>query len=220
MLATSRTPLRISGEQEYPLTPLAVPDDTSVRDADDLAGFDVLALFADRAAAIDPNFQLSADTAPSVAEVAARVDGLPLAMELAAARLRLFPLQELADRLEHALPVLTGGPADRPGRQRTLRDAIGWSDALLDPATRVLFRRLGVFRGGVTLDAAEAVAAVPPVDDVEAGISTLVEASLLRRTDHNDPTRFTMLETIRAYAAERLSGSGEYADVARPPAEP
>jgi len=147
-----------------------------------------------------------------VAEVVARLDGLPLAIELAAARLRLFPLQELSRRLSPALPLLGGGPVDQAARQQTLRDAIAWSDDLLGPAERALFRRLGVFQGGFTLEAAEAVAHGPPVTDVTdvtAGIATLVEASLLGRPTEPDETRFWMLETIREYALEQLRAAGE-----------
>jgi predicted ATPase/DNA-binding SARP family transcriptional activator len=219
ILVTSRAPLRLSGEQEYPLTPLPVPDAAAILTAGDPTDVDVLALFADRAAALDPHFRLSADNAASVAAVAGRVDGLPLAVELAAARLRLFSLDELAGRLKDALPVLTDGAADRPDRQRTLRDAIAWSDELLDSAGQALFRRLGVFRGGVTLDAAEAVASGAPVDNVSAGISRLLEASLLRRIQDIDAVRYAMLETIRAYAVEELRRCGEDADIARRHAE-
>jgi predicted ATPase/DNA-binding SARP family transcriptional activator len=207
VLATSRAPLRLSGEQEYPLAPLPLPVPDEL--ATDPARNDALALFADRAATVDPRFVLGVDNAPVAAEVVARLDGLPLAIELAAARLRLFPLQELARRLSPAVPLLTGGPVDQTARQRTLRDAIAWSDRLLDPADQALLRRLGVFRGGVTLEAAEAVAQGPPVTDVAAGIATLVEASLLGRPVEPDEARFSMLETIREYALEQLRAGGE-----------
>ncbi|HEX5882465.1 MAG TPA: BTAD domain-containing putative transcriptional regulator, partial [Actinomycetota bacterium] len=170
VLATSRTPLRLSGEQEYPLAPLPQPDAPA-----DVLGNDALALFADRATAVDSHFVLDADNAPLIAQVVARLDGLPLAIELAAARLRLFPLEELARRLSPAVPLLTGGPVDQATRQRTLREAIAWSDQLLGPADRGLLRRLGVFQGGFTLEAAEAVAQGPPVSDLVAGMATLVE---------------------------------------------
>jgi len=160
VLATSRAPLRLSGEQEYPLAPLPLPRPEEL--AADLLGNDALALFADRASAVDPHFVLGADNAPLIAEAVARLDGLPLAIELAAARLRLFPLEELARRLSPAIALLTGGPVDRTARQRTLRDAIAWSDQLLGPADRALFHRLGVFQGGFTLEAAEAVARAHP----------------------------------------------------------
>ncbi|MDF2743834.1 MAG: ATPase-like protein, partial [Actinomycetia bacterium] len=139
VLATSRTPLRLSGEQEYPLAPLPLPRPDEL--AADPAGNDALALFADRAAAVDPQFVLDVDNAPLIADVVARLDGLPLAIELAAARLRLFPLEELARKLSPAIPLLTGGPVDHAARQQTLRDAIAWSDQLLAPADRALFRR-------------------------------------------------------------------------------
>jgi predicted ATPase/DNA-binding SARP family transcriptional activator len=206
VLATSRTPLRLSGEQEYPLAPLPLPQPDAPAD---VLGNDALALFADRASAVDPHFVLGADNAPLIAEVVARLDGLPLAIELAAARLRLFPLEELARRLSPAVPLLTGGPVDHAARQRTLRDAIAWSDQLLGPADRALFRRLGVFQGGFTLEAAEAVAQGPLVTDLVAGIATLVEGSLLGRPVEPGQARFSMLETIREYALEQLRAAGE-----------
>jgi predicted ATPase/DNA-binding SARP family transcriptional activator len=206
VLATSRTPLRLSGEQEYPLAPLPLPRPDAPAD---LLGNDALALFADRAAAVDPHFVLGVDNAPLIAEVVARLDGLPLAIELAAARLRLFPLEELARRLSPAIPLLTGGPVDHAARQQTLRDAIAWSDQLLGPADRALLRRLGVFQGGFTLEAAEAVAQGPPVIEIVAGITTLVEASLLGRPVEPGQTRFWVLETIREYALEQLRAAGE-----------
>jgi predicted ATPase/DNA-binding SARP family transcriptional activator len=206
VLATSRTLLRLSGEQEYPLAPLPLPQPDAPAD---VLGNDALALFADRASAVDPHFVLGADNAPLIAQVVARLDGLPLAIELAAARLRLFPLEELARRLSPAVPLLTGGPVDHATRQRTLRDAIAWSDQLLGPADRALFRRLGVFQGGFTLEAAEAVAQGPPVTDLVAGIATLVEGSLLGRPVEPGQARYRMLETIREYALEQLWAAGE-----------
>jgi predicted ATPase/DNA-binding SARP family transcriptional activator len=206
VLATSRTPLRLSGEQEYPLAPLPLPQSEAPAD---LLGNDALALFADRAAAVDPHFVLDAGNAPLIAEVVARLDGLPLAIELAAARLRLFPLEELARRLSPAIPLLTGGPVDHATRQRTLRGAIAWSDQLLGPADRALLRRLGVFQGGFTLEAAEAVAQGLPVTDLVAGIATLVEGSLLGRPVEPGQARFSMLQTIREYALEQLRAAGE-----------
>jgi len=207
VLATSRAPLRLSGEQEYPLAPLPLPRPDEL--AADPAGNDALALFADRAAAVDPQFVLSVDNAPVVAQVVARLDGLPLAIELAAARLRLFPLDELARRLSPVLSQLSGGPVDHAARQRTLRDAIAWSDELLGPADRALLRRLGVFQGGFTLQAAEAIAQAPPIQDVAASIATLVEASLLGRPVGPGEPRHSMLATVRDYALEQLRAAGE-----------
>jgi len=174
----------------------------------------LLGLLLLRAAAVDPQFVLSVDNAPVVAEVVARLDGLPLAIELAAARLRLFPLEELAHRLSPALPLLSGGPVDHAARQRTLRDAIAWSDDLLGPADRALLRRLGVFQGSFTLATASAVAQGPPVQDVAAGIATLVEASLLGRPVGSGEPRYWMLATIRDYALEQLGAAGEDQDTA------
>jgi predicted ATPase/DNA-binding SARP family transcriptional activator len=205
VLATGRAPLHLSGEQEYPLGPLPLPEPNEP----DLARSDALVLFADRARAVDPRFTLTVDRAPLVAEVVTRLDGLPLAIELAAARLKLFPLGELADRLSPALPLLVEGPIDLSARQRTLRDAIAWSYELLDPADRVLFRRLGAFRGSFTLEAADAVASGPEVGDVLGGVSTLVEMSLLQRPAEAGQARFSMLETIRDYALEQLQANGE-----------
>jgi predicted ATPase/DNA-binding SARP family transcriptional activator len=213
MLVTSRAPLRLYGEQEYPLAPLPLP--TADELAADPFGNDALALFADRAAAVDPRFVLGVGNAPVVADVVARLDGLPLAIELGAAQLRLFPLDELRNRLSPAVQLLTGGPVDQAARQRTLRDAIAWSDHLLSPADRALFRRLGVFRGGVTLEAAEAVVQGPPVTDVMAGIVTLVEANLLTRSAEPDEARLSMLETIREFALERLQEAGEDHEIGR-----
>jgi predicted ATPase/DNA-binding SARP family transcriptional activator len=207
VLATSRAPLRLSGEQEYGVAGLPVPEAAGLA-SQDPTRFDALALYADRARAIDPHFALTVDNAAAAAEVAARVDGLPPAVELAAARLRLFPLGELRRRLERVLPLLTEGPSDRPRRQRTLRDAIAWSEDLLDPSQRALFRRLGIFRGGCTLEAAEAVVGDRPVQDVLAGISGLVEASLLQRPAQTGPVRYAMLETIREYALDHLRAGG------------
>jgi len=157
--------------------------------------------------------RLGVDNTPVVAEVVARLDGLPLAIELAAARLRVFPLEQLRRGLSPALPLLTGGPVDHPARQRTLRAAVAWSDDLLDPADQALLRRLGVFRGGITLEAAEAVTTGPPVNDVAGGIASLAEASLLGRPAEGDQSRFSMLETIREYALEQLQAAGEEREI-------
>ena len=185
VLHSSRAPLRIAGEREYP-----VPE---------LADRDAVALFTERAQAIKPDFQLDGDTA-AVAEICRRLDGLPLAIELAAARAKVLSPAALLQRLDRRLPVLTGGARDLPDRQRTLRDTIAWSYELLDDHEQKLFARLGVFVGGFTLTAAEDVC------DAELDVlASLVEKSLLRRGDE----RFGMLETIREYAFERLDKSGE-----------
>src|SRR5581483_7520071 len=151
VLATSRAILHLAGEQELPVPPLSLPATTS---ADDLAGNEAVALFVERAQAARPDFAVTAENAQVVVNVCRMLDGLPLAIELAAARLRALTLTTLAQRLERRLPLLTGGPRDAPARQQTLRDAIAWSYGLLPDAEQRLFRRLAAFRG-CTLEAAE-----------------------------------------------------------------
>ncbi len=194
ILATSRVRLEVSGERVVPVSPL------------DLAS--ARALFADRATALDPGFALAADLEPVVDAICARLDGLPLAIELAAARTPVLPPAALLARLERSLPLLSEGPRDAPERQRSMRDTIAWSHDLLTGRQQVLLRRLGVFVGGFTLEAASVVA--NDGGDCLSGMSTLVAASLVRSIPGvgNDP-RFTLLETIREYALERLAGSGE-----------
>jgi predicted ATPase/class 3 adenylate cyclase len=215
-LVTSREPLRISGEQEFPVPPLALPDVGAQTGLDELQAIDSAALFLQRARSIRPGFDLTPENAQAVAEICARLDGLPLAIELAAARLRLFEPGELLPRLDRCLSVLAGG-RDLPERQRTLRGAIDWSHQLLDEPEQALFRRLSVFRGGCTLEALEAVCvpeelALDPVD----AVSSLHDKSLLRRADASaGGLRVTMLETIRQYGQERLEASGEAQEIGR-----
>jgi len=190
-ILSSRAPLRVSGEREYP-----VPE---------LADHDAVALFSERAQAIKPDFHLNGD-APAVAEICRRLDGLPLAIELAAARAKVLSPAALLERLDQRLPVLTGGGRDRPDRQRTLRDTIAWSYELLDETEQRLFSRLAVFVGGFTLDAAEQVCDA----DLDM-VTSLVEKSLVRQGED----RFRMLETIREFALERLEDIQEFEDVRR-----
>jgi predicted ATPase/DNA-binding CsgD family transcriptional regulator/transcriptional regulator with XRE-family HTH domain len=219
LLVTSRAPLHLSGEQEYPVAPLALPAASS-ETAAALGTSPAVALFVERAGAADPSFTLTDRNAAAVAELCRRLDGLPLAIELAAARVKLFTPHALLSRLTSRLWLLTGGARDLPDRQRTLRDAIAWSHDLLSPAEQELFRRLAVFAGGVDLEAAEAVLAGlggASADATEAleGLAALVDGSLLRREDGVDgEPRFGMLETVREYALEQLAASGE-ADVVR-----
>ncbi|HEX5502343.1 MAG TPA: tetratricopeptide repeat protein [Thermomicrobiales bacterium] len=220
-LATSRAPLDLAGEHEYPVPPLALPGPEEQPPMEALRRYAAVGLFLARARAVAPNLAPGDAEAPTVAAICRRLDGLPLALELAAARARLFPPAALLARLEPRLALLTGGPRDLPARQRTLRRTIEWSYALLAPAERGLFARLAIFAGGATLAAIEAVCAA----DADAlavldGLDALARASLLRRAERGDgDSRFVMLETIREYAAERLDESGEAEAVRRRHAE-
>jgi predicted ATPase/class 3 adenylate cyclase len=202
VLATSRIPLRLAGEREVPVPPLSLPepDDASL---DELASVESISLFLDRAREARPGFRLDAANARAVVDIVSRLDALPLAIELAAAKLRVLDPETLAARLEQRLPMLTGGPRDAPERHRTLAASIRWSVESLDEATRRLFRGLSVFAGGWTLEAAEEVLGADV--DVLDGLTTLVESSLVRRSgDEAAELRFSMLETIREYAAAEL----------------
>jgi predicted ATPase/class 3 adenylate cyclase len=211
VLVTSRGRLHLVGEQEYPVPPLPLPD-PSAADPAPLAANESVALFVERARAVRPEFALDASNASAVAAICARLEGLPLAIELAAARVRLLSPAAIRDRLDSSLGLLTGGARDLPDRQRTLRGAVAWSNDLLDPAARTLFARLSVFAGGTSLEAAEAV-----VDhdgslgiDVLEGIEALVDESLIRPADSQDgEPRFRMLHVIREFGLERLAESGE-----------
>ncbi len=169
-------------------------------------------LFIERALAVKPNFQLTNTNAPTVAEICVRLDGLPLAIELAAARIKLLSPQAMLTRLEHRLELLAGGARDLPARQQTLRSTIDWSYSLLDPAEQRLFARLAVFVGGRTLEAIEAVCNAEGnllIDSFD-GVASLLDKSLLRQKERPDgEPRFVMLETIHEYARERLEASGE-----------
>ncbi|MDP8928589.1 MAG: AAA family ATPase [Actinomycetota bacterium] len=207
-LVTSRLPLHLYGEQEFPVPPLALPDPQHLPDLEALRLFEAIALFVARAAGAKPDFRLTADNARAVAEITARLDGLPLAIELAASRVKLLPPQALLARLRQRLPLLSAQDRNVPERQRTLRRTIEWSYELLDDAEQRMFARLAVFTGGAELEAVEAV--VNPdgelgLDALE-GLASLVDNNLVRSVGgpEGEP-RFTMLETIREYGLERLS---------------
>jgi predicted ATPase/Tfp pilus assembly protein PilF len=216
-MATSRTRLRVRGERELRVPPLDLPDPKRLPPVEDLGEVAAVRLFAERAGAVTPYFALSEANALAVAAICIRLEGLPLAIELAASRSSVLPPQALLSRLEKRLGLLTGGPRDAPARQQTLRDAIAWSHDLLTPAEQALFTRLAVFSGGCTLEAVEVVCneAGDLGADVLEGITALVDSSLVRQEEHGDggpdagTPRFTMLETIREYAMERLAASGE-----------
>jgi predicted ATPase/DNA-binding CsgD family transcriptional regulator len=204
VLATSRSALSISGEREFPVPPLSLGRGDS----------EAVQLFVERARAARPGFALTEANALPVGEVCRRLDGLPLAIELAAARSKMLSPAALLSRLDHGLPTLSAGPADQPARQRTMREAIAWSYELLRPEERVLFRRLAVFAGGFSLEAAEAVSEddSTATGDLLEGVAGLVNQSLLRRLDGGEgdvEPRFGMLETVREFALERLAASGE-----------
>jgi predicted ATPase/transcriptional regulator with XRE-family HTH domain len=207
LLVTSRVALRLSGERRYPVRPLSTPQPGDTPRRDDLAHNPAVQLLVQRGQQAQPDFALTAANAASLAAICRRLDGLPLAIELAAARLAILPPAALLSRLEHALPILSGGARDQPERLQTMRDAIAWSYDLLPAATQVVFRRLAVFTGGFTLEAAEAICRTDdaPGEMVFDAVVELVEASLLQpgeRAEHDG--RFIMLETIREFALEQL----------------
>jgi predicted ATPase/class 3 adenylate cyclase len=208
VLATSREPLHVRGEQELAVQPLDVPG-PDARPAE-LERSEAVALFVQRAAAVDPSFGLTEESTSAVAELCRRLDGLPLAIELAASRVKLLSPAAMLERLEHRLELLTGGPIDLPTRQRTLRETIAWSHELLDDAERNLFRRLSVFAGGWSLEAAEAAASPEPEADSLAILGSLVDKSLVLRVAGDVP-RFRMLETIREFGLEQLEAAGDAA---------
>jgi predicted ATPase len=212
MLVTSRAVLHVYGEQEYPVAPLAVPDPKCLPPVEELSQNPAVMLFVQRAAAVNPAFALTADNARAVAEICARLDGLPLAIELAAPRVKMLPPAAMLARLESRLDLLTSQARDLPARQRALRTTIEWSHGLLSVAEQKLFRRLSVFAAGCSLEGAEAVCdtRVDLEIDLLDGMSSLLDKSLLRQveTQQSEP-RFMMLETLREYGLERLAASGE-----------
>jgi predicted ATPase/DNA-binding CsgD family transcriptional regulator len=217
-LVTSREPLRLAGEHEYAAPPLALPPHpatpppTPGRGGEDLVQYAAVQLFIVRAQAVKADFVVTNENAPAIAAICQRLDGLPLAIELAAARVKLLPPQALLTRLDQTLKLLTGGARDAPARQQTMRATIEWSYNLLDAGEQRLFAQLGVFVGGCTLEAAEAVCNADgalPIDALD-GLAALVDKSLLKQEEgKGGEPRFTMLETIREYALEQLEMSGE-----------
>jgi predicted ATPase/predicted Ser/Thr protein kinase len=210
ILVTSQSSLRLRGGRDYPVPPLEVPDPERLPAVAALAENAAVALFVDRAQAVKPGFELSEDNAAAIAEVCLRLDGLPLAIELAAARTRLLPPKALVERLGSRFDVLTGGAQDLPSRHQTLRNTIDWSYGLLEPGEQALFAHLAVFVDGWTLEAAEAVCAVPGEPLVLDALESLLDKSLLRQRDSADGgVRFGTLESIREYALYRLIQRGE-----------
>ncbi len=220
ILATSQGALRLRGEQEFAVPPLALPD---FMENGGMAQSPAVRLFIERARAIRPDLPIEDGDIATIARICERLDGLPLAIELAASRVKMLPLQALLSRLTHQLDVLTGGARDLPERQQTMRAAIAWSYDLLDGAEQVLFRRLAVFAGGCTVEAARAVCAeVDGADDLVAGadvfnlLAALVDRALLRQGRHSEAEpRLRMLQMVREYGLERLRAGGEAESVQR-----
>ncbi len=228
ILATGRSPLHVRGEHQFPVPPLRLPDLAQLPDVRRLTQYAAVALFVARAQAVQPAFQMTAVTAPTVAMICTRLDGLPLAIELAAARSNLFPPAALLARLHSPLAVLTGGAHNLPARQQTIRATIDWSYHLLDAGEQRLFARLAVFVGGCTVEAVEAVCADVGLSEIGSdnptstiqnmldGLASLLDKNLLQYIEEPDgEPRFVLLETIRAYALERLDMSGEAEAVRR-----
>lgn len=222
-LVTSRMPLHVQGEQEFTVPPLVPPDPGAVTDVRLLASNEAVALFVQRARASTPEFALNEKNAGIVAEICARLDGLPLALELAAARIKIFSVDSLLKRLNDRLGVLTGGPRDLPSRQRTMRDAIRWSYDLLAPDEQIVFRRLAIFSGSFSLGAATDIVDFPveagehaegPVDVLDCMLSLLDKSLIIRVDQGENEYRFRMLETIREFGLGRLNEAGE-SDIVR-----
>jgi predicted ATPase/class 3 adenylate cyclase len=210
VLVTSREVLRLYGEHTHPVPPLALPNLARRESVAAISQYEAVSLFIQRARAADPKFRINDDNAPAVAEICVRLDGLPLAIELAAARIPLFAPRQLLQRLGDRLKTVGGGQRDLPVRQRTLRGAIDWSYELLAPDEKTLFARLSVFNGGRSLEGAEAVCGEGLAIDVAEGLESLIHKSLLRQvTEDGGEPRFVMLETLHEYARERLVASGE-----------
>jgi predicted ATPase/DNA-binding CsgD family transcriptional regulator len=209
ILATSRSALRIRGEHEVTIEPFATPDPAKLPALEELAANPAVALFVDRANSVKPTFALASDNAADIAEICRRLDGLPLAIELAAARSKLLSPAQMLPRLANRLQLLTSGPRDLPERQQTLRDAIAWSHDLLPEREQLLFRRMAVFSGGASVDEVTIIAGFDQVN-VFDDLAALVDHSLVRVVDGADgEARYTMLQTIRDFALELLEHSGE-----------
>jgi predicted ATPase/class 3 adenylate cyclase len=222
VLATSRAPLGLYGEHVFPVPPLSMPDLKSPPPLERFTQYEAVGLFVERARAVKPDFKVTNESAPAVAEICVRLDGLPLAIELAAARITMLPPRAMLQRLTSRLKLLTGGARDLPERQRTLRATIEWSHALLEEGEQLLFGRLAVFSGGRTLEAIEAICDTRSdlTVDVFEGVSSLLDKSLLRQEEGaNGEPRFVMLETVHEFAREKLQGSGEAEQIKRVHAE-
>jgi predicted ATPase/class 3 adenylate cyclase len=219
-LVTSRSVLHVYGEQEYPVPALALPDPRHLPDLAALSQYEAVALFIARATAVKPDFEVTNANAPAVAEICVRLDGLPLAIELAAARIRVLSPQAMLGRLGDRLALLSGGARDLPARQQTLRGAIAWSHDMLDEADRSLFACMSVFIGGANLEAIERVCGDVMAGDPLNAVESLVDKSLLRQVEGmGGEPRFRMLETIREFAIDQARASGMWDELRRRHAE-
>jgi predicted ATPase/class 3 adenylate cyclase len=220
VLVSSREVLRLRGEHDFPVPPLGLPEYPRKQTAEVLAQYEAVALFLQHAQAANPFFSLDDENAPIVAEICARLDGLPLALELASARTRLLKPANLLEKLKKSFDLLAGGARDLPARQQTIRGTIDWSYDLLDKAEQALFARLGVFSGGWTLESAEAVGGADLPLDVLTRLESLLDKSLIRQYDSpSGEPRYTMLEVVHAYAVEKLSQSTEQVQIRQAHAE-
>ncbi len=213
-IVTSRSALRLRGEREFPVPPLELPSEPGAATPEDIARWPATALFWERAQAVRPDLELDARTAPVVAGICSKLDGLPLAIELAAARVKHLPLAAVRDQLEDRLRLLVGGALDLPLRQRAIRDTVAWSHDLLGTREEKLFRRLSVFNGGWTLAAVENVCgASDELGGALEGISALVDQSLVFLDRNHPDARYDMLDVVREYAAQRLLEAGETGEI-------
>ncbi len=214
ILVTSRNILQTRGEYEFKVPPLDLPDPKKKHTEDSLAHYASVSLFVQRANAVKNDFKLTDENAPTIVKICEKLEGLPLAIELAAARIKILSPDELLSRLGNQLKLLTGGAKDLPVRQQTMRNAIGWSYDLLDENERTLFRRLSIFVGGATLEAIETVCDCGNGFDVFEGVLSLTDKSLIRRRENeNGAVRFQMLEVVREFSAEKLTESGNLEQV-------
>ncbi len=212
ILITSRARLNLQSEHEFPIPPLSLPNTKPLPELEQLTQYEAVRLFIGRATALKPDFQVNNENAPAVAEICVRLDGLPLAIELAAARIKIFSPQAMLTRLQNRLKLLIGGARDLPARQQTIYNTIEWSYDVLSEDEKQLFRRMAVFQGGRSLEALEAVCKYDNQMDVDIleGVESLVEKSLLQQREGGDgEPRFWVLETIHEYALQKLEESGE-----------
>ncbi|MEZ4712654.1 MAG: BTAD domain-containing putative transcriptional regulator [Caldilineaceae bacterium] len=215
IMVTSRSLLHLTGEWLYPVPPLALPEPSHPLSPDQVTDYEAVQLFGERAKAVKSNFAITTNNAEAVADICVKLDGLPLAIELTAARIRLLPPSEILTRLSNRLQFVTGGAQDLPSRQQTLRDTIQWSYDLLTQPEQILFQQVAVFAGGFTLDAVEAVSGAVDGLTVMDDLTSLIDKNLIRQNELRGESRFALLETIREFALEQLTASQDLAEIQR-----